>query len=121
MAVYTHKRYRIKKLKTLKLKNKTVKGGTINTLPVKSIFLTDPIFKAIKKLNPDFKPTGFKKEPGNQGFILHRLNQNQNLSQPITVKKYSKNPKYFSIIDGRHRFSKLVARGNTNITVNIVD
>ena len=114
---YRHiKTYRNKKTRKNK---KQMKGGYEEIIPIKSIFLTDPIFKAIKKLNPEFKPVGFKKDPGSHGFVLHKLNQSQNLSLPITVKKYNINPEYYSIIDGRHRFAKLVARGNTTIKVNI--
>jgi hypothetical protein len=112
---YKNKRYRRNKT------NKKIKGGSEKTIPITSVFLTDPIFKAIKELNPDFKPKGFKKEPGNHGFKLHKLAESQNLSIPISVKPYTKNSAYYSIINGRHRFAKLVARGNNNITVKIVN
>ncbi len=116
------KRYnKIRKTIRKKMCKTILKGGYEEEVSIKSIFLTDPIFKAIKKLNPDFKPSGFKKEPGNQGFVLHKLNQSQNLSLPITVKKYGKDSKYYSIVDGRHRFAKLAARGNNTIRVNIIE
>lgn len=112
------------KKKIQKRRNKTIKkikGGGEKTIPITSVFLTDPIFKAIKELNPDFKPKGFKKEPGNHGFKLHKIAESQNLSIPISVKPYSKNSSYYSIIDGRHRFAKMVARGNSTITVNVIN
>lgn len=106
-------------------RNKTIKklmfGGTIRNVPITSILLTDPICTAIKSLKSNFKPTGFKKDPGNHGFRLHKLTQNQRLNEPITVKIIKKDPEYFSIIDGRHRFAKLVARGNSIIKVNIMN
>lgn len=111
---YKHTR-RIRK--TLKKYSRKIKGGA--EISVKSILITKPIVNAIKKLNPEFKPTGFKAQPGEQGFALHKLNQSQNLSLPISIEKY-KNTNYYSIIDGRHRFAKAVARGNNNIVVNIV-
>jgi hypothetical protein len=130
--IYTGKQHR--KTKKIQIKNKqnkqnkqnrknrkTIKGGNRKTVPITSIFLTDPIFKAIKSINPEFKPKGFKKDPSNQGFKLHKLNQSQDLSIPISVKPYNKNPEYFSIINGRHRFAKLVARGNSNININIIN
>jgi hypothetical protein len=117
---YKHKKS-IKHNKTLKKNRRTIKGGSEKTVPITSVFLTDPIFKAIKVLNPEFKPKGFKKDPGNHGFKLHKLNESQDLTIPISVKPYNKNPEYFSIINGRHRFAKLVARGNNNIKVNIIN
>lgn len=113
------KTYKRKSLRKIRKTLKSIKGGYEETVPIKSILLTDPIFKAIKKLNPEFKPSGFKKEPGEHGFALHKLNQSQNLSIPIAVKKYNKTPGYYSIVDGRHRFAKLVAKGNNTIKVNI--
>jgi hypothetical protein len=110
---------RSKRIRTLKKSHRKIKGGVIEDISVKSILITDPIFKAIKELNPEFKPTGFKKEPGQQGFTLHKLNQSQNLSKPISVIKYTKYPGYYSIVDGRHRFAKLVARGNNTIKADV--
>lgn len=117
----TFKHITNKKNRITKKNKRYMKGGNEITIPITSVFLTDPIYKAIIKLNPKFKAKGFKKDPGNQGFILHKINQNQNLTKPINVERYNKNPEYFSIIDGRHRFAKLVARGNSTITVNIIE
>lgn len=116
------KTYKHKKInRTHKKNRRTLKGGSEKTVPITSIFLTDPIFKAIKTINPEFKPKGFKKDPGSHGFRLHKLNESQDLTIPISVKPYNKNPEYFSIINGRHRFAKLVARGNNTIKVNITN
>jgi hypothetical protein len=118
---YTKHRKNNRTVKKNKKNKKTIKGGSKKTVPITSIFLTDPIFKAIKILNPDFKPKGFKKDPDNHGFKLHKLNESQDLTIPISVKPYNKNPEYFSIINGRHRFAKLVARGNNTIKITITN
>ncbi len=118
----TFKHNNIKKYnKTRKKYKKAIKGGGEKNVPITSIFLTDPIYTAIKELNPEFVPKGFKKDPGSHGFKLHKLAENQNLTKPISVKPYNKIPGYYSIINGRHRFAKIAARGNTIIKVNTIN
>ncbi len=99
-----------------------MKGGVLREIPITSILMTDPVRNAIKKLNPDFifKGKGFKGYPGEHGFNLKRLDNNHNLSIPISVKPY-KTTQFYTIEDGRHRFSKLVARGDTTITVDVIE
>ena len=115
----TKKRHNKRKTYRLSHKKRIKGGDNILDVPIKSILLTDPIFKAIKKLNPEFKPSGFKKDPGSHGFVLHKLNQNQDLSLPIKVKTLDDFPGYYSIVDGRHRFAKLVAHGDNSISIII--
>lgn len=116
---YKHKSYK-KKGKKNKTIKKIMKGGVIREIPVTSILMTDPIKNAIKKLNPEFiiKGKGFKGYPGEHGFNLKRLGDNHNLTIPISVKPY-KSTSFYTIEDGRHRFAKLVARGDTTIIVDI--
>ena len=113
----THRRKTNKRNKTIKKRG----GGIIKTVPVTAILMTHPIFREIIKLNPDFKPKGFKKQPGPQGFKLHKMNQAQRLDEPIKVEDSKKDPAYFTIVDGRHRFAKLVARGKKEIEVEIMN
>ena len=54
----TYKRKTNKRNKTIK----KMRGGTKEKVSVTAILLTHPIFREIKKLNPDFKPKDFKFE-----------------------------------------------------------
>ena len=117
MKRVTHKKhYRIKK--TYK-KKRVIKGGELVTIPITKITLTKPIIEAIKSMRPSLQITGFKMDSNPPGFRLSRLNQPQNMSKPIQVKQI-RNTGYYTIIDGRHRFAKLVALGEDTVTVDVI-
>ena len=78
------------------------------------ILVTDPMMRAVTDASGSTH--GFKRQPGPQGFRLTRMTQDQNMTEPITVKRY-RNTEYFEILDGRHRFVKHILLGEENIRI----
>ena len=78
------------------------------------ILVTDPMMRAV--IDASGSTHGFKRQPGPQGFRLTRMTQDQNMAEPIIVKRY-KNTEYFEILDGRHRFVKHILLGEDNIKI----
>lgn len=117
MKIITRKKH-YRKTKTYK-KRRVIKGGELVTIPITKITITKPIIDAIKSMRPDLKISGFKMDPNPPGFRLSRLNQPQNMSKPIQVKEI-KNTGYYTIMDGRHRFAKLISLGEDTVTVDVI-
>ncbi len=99
----------------------------LTSIPLNKLLLTDPIFKAAKRMNPDISVKGFKRLPGGvetHGFPLTRVNTIRNANfhdlPPIIVTPFASNPEYYSIVDGRHRFAKALAEGRSEIDARII-
>ncbi len=99
----------------------------LTSIPLNKLLLTDPIFKAAKRMNPDISVKGFKRLPGGvetHGFPLTRVNTIRNANfhdlPPIVVTPFAPSPEYYSIVDGRHRFAKALAEGRTEIDARII-
>ncbi len=103
------------------IKYNRIKGGVTKKINVKTILVTKPIINAIRSMRNSSNIKGFKKDPNPSGFKLSRLANAHNLSKPISVKSLTPGSKYYSIINGRHRFAKLVALGEDTISVNIIN
>jgi len=111
-----------------KLKNNsrkpTQKGGL--RIPIYSILMNKQIEKAILSVNPNFKFTGFMKDPTAPDFgSLQRWDSYKNRianitdSEPIVVNKY-KSTSYYQIQDGRHRFAQAILNGSETVNVTIL-
>jgi 8-oxo-dGTP pyrophosphatase MutT (NUDIX family) len=107
---------------TRKIRKQT--GGL--RIPIHSILMNKQIEKAILSVNPEFKFTGFKRDPTAPDFgSLPRWNSykdriaNITDSEPIVVNKY-KSTSYYQIQDGRHRFAQAILNGSDTVNVTII-
>ena len=95
-------------------------------LPIHSILMNKQIEKAILSVNPEFKFTGFKRDPTAPDFgSLPRWDSYKNRianitdSEPIVVNNYKSTP-YYQIQDGRHRFAQAILNGSDTVNVTIL-
>lgn len=114
MPKYTR---RTRRRKTLKRKQK---GGF--RVDIKKILIWKELVKAIKDLNKDFKPVGFKVDQEAPPGGLPRMDEYRNRiaditdAKPITVEKVGD---HYRIVDGRHRFAQAVASGSQTVNVQL--
>lgn len=113
----------LNQMKNNNSRTRNQKGGM--RLPIRSILMNKQIEKAILSVNPDFKFTGFKKDPTAPDFgSLPRWDSYKNRIanitdyEPIVVNKY-KNTSYYQIQDGRHRFAQAILNGSETVNVTI--
>ena len=88
-------------------------------LDLRQILITEPIIEAVRKIsgNSEFEFRNFKKQRGEQGFPLNRLDLLESKTDPITLRAvYGKGIKIdgimkqvYEIIDGRHRVAYAIA------------
>ena len=114
----------LKQMKTVSRRIRKQTGGL--RIPIHSILMNKQIEKAILSVNPEFKFTGFKRDPTAPDFgSLPRWNSykdriaNITDSEPIVVNKY-KSTSYYQIQDGRHRFAQAILNGSDTVNVTII-
>lgn len=90
---------------------------------LKNIVLTRPIINAIKQINPSAVLKGYKVSSGEQGFILHKLDENleKDMSTMPPVELKQRSDGYYEIQNGRHRVAISIARGLETIKAVIMN
>ena len=88
---------------------------------VNKIVLTRPIIDAIKKINPSANLKGYKVSSGEQGFLLHKIDENleKNISTMPLINLKARSDGYYTIQDGRHRVAISIARGLPTIKAKV--
>jgi len=91
----------------------------VKVVPVEMVMITPSIVRAVKRWGGKIKDKEFEKDPNPAPTPLRtNLKDNEIFEgNPIAVKQVGD---YYSIIDGRHRFASLLARGFKNVSVEIV-
>jgi hypothetical protein len=114
----------LKQMKNVSRNIRKQTGGL--RIPIHSILMNKQMEKAILSVNPEFKFTGFKRDPNAPDFgSLPRWNSYKNRianitdSEPIVVNKY-KSTSYYQIQDGRHRFAQAILNGSNTVNVTII-
>ena len=115
------------------MKTRKQKGGTLEEIDIRQVFLTKPIKDGILKEKPTMDLSEFPVQKGHQGFTLHKMSGIKKLNldsllrrEPLIVKKskYAKKingerKQLYELIDGRHRFTRAVIMGKKTIKVKI--
>lgn len=144
-----YKKYKTKRNKSFK-KNKTSKrrskrsnlsrnkrGGNLEPLDLRQIFITDAIIATIKRYNPDFdyRSSGFRRGPNaasDSPFALGRMDrimelpslefENLLIREPVEVKPTrigilvdGVQVRAYELVNGRHRFVRSILEGRPNI------
>lgn len=91
----------------------------VKVVLVEMVMITPAIVRAVKRWGGKIKEKDFEKDPNPAPTPLKVNLKDHELfdGSPITVKQVGD---YYSIIDGRHRFASLLARGFKNVSVEIV-
>jgi hypothetical protein len=106
--------------KTTRRRRRVQKAG--ERIDVKKILITKNIVNAVKRINPNFKPSGFKGDPEPTVGELQRIGEYISRAKdvtdenPITVEPVGS---YYRITDGRHRFAQVLASGASTVNVKI--
>lgn len=117
------------------MKTRKQKGGMLEEIDVRQIFLTKPIKNEILKEKSSIDLSEFPVQKGHQGFTLHKMSAMKKLNldsllkrEPIIVKKskYAKKingerKQLYELIDGRHRFTRAIIMGKKTIKVKIAN
>jgi len=116
----------------MKTRKRKHKGGTVEEINVRQIFLTKPIKNEIKK-EKNINLSEFATQHGEQGFRLHKMKSIKKLNynslikrEPIKVKKSKfakkingERKQLYELIDGRHRVARAITLGKKTIKADI--
>lgn len=91
----------------------------VKVVPVEMVMITPSIVRAVRRWGGKIKEKEFENDPNPAPTPLRTNLKDHELFEgnPIAVKQVGD---YYSIIDGRHRFASMLARGFTKISVEIV-
>jgi hypothetical protein len=133
------RKYKLKRKQ--KTKRRIRRGGNeLEQVDIRQILLTKPIINSILEQNPNIDIKQFKLSKGEQGFKLTRMDRMMESNfdklieqEPIELKvartsdgkligtKIDENMKImYEIINGRHRISRAIVDGYTNIDSKII-
>ena len=100
----------------------------MSEVDLRQILITEPILEAVKKIsgNPQFEFHKFKKQRGEQGFPLNRLDLLES-TDPITLRAIPGRgtkidgsiKQVYEIIDGRHRVAYAIATKKNTINAMV--
>ena len=91
----------------------------VKVVPVEMIMISPSIVRAVKRWGGKVKEKEFERDPNPAPTPLKTNLKDHELFEgnPIAVRKIGD---YYSIMDGRHRFASMLARGFKNVSVEIV-
>jgi len=91
----------------------------VKVVPVEMIMISPSIVRAVKRWGGKIKEKEFERDPNPAPTPLKTNLKDHELFEgnPIAVRKIGD---YYTIINGRHRFASLLARGFKNVSVEIV-
>jgi len=91
----------------------------VRVVPVTLVMITPSIVRAVKRWGGKVNQSEFEKDPNPAPTPLKTNLKYHELFEgnPIAVRKIGD---YYSIVDGRHRFASLLAKGFKNVSVEIV-
>jgi len=91
----------------------------VKVVPVEMIMISPSIVRAVKRWGGKVKEKEFERDPNPAPTPLKTNLKDHELFEgnPIAVRKIGD---YYTIINGRHRFASLLARGFKNVSVEIV-
>ena len=99
-------------------------------IDIRQILLTPEVIEAVKQYGVNLKGKGFKMDKPSRGFVapLNRLLEmedafDSDIDLPPMEVRFSivfNNVKYYSVLDGRHRFAMSIIKGLATVPVKIV-